>query len=463
MSTDGPTHSSQTKSSTSLHNDHGHFGIDKTLELFRERFYWPGMSSDVSSYVRNCERCIKRKAANPPRAPMVPMLSSTPMELLTMDFLSLERGKGGYENILVVCDTFTKYTWAFPTRNQKSKTVAKVLWDKILVNFGFPQRLHSDQGRDFESNLIKDLCNLANITKSRITPYHPQGNGQTERFNRTLLDMLGTLEADKKQNWPEYVDTLVHAYNSTKHSSTGYSPFYLMFGRQPRLPIDVSLGLGQRSEQQPYSSYVEGLRDRMRHAYEVASKRMEERSSANKRLNDLHVQEGSLQPGDRVLVRNLNTRGKEKLKDRWEDKPYIVLKTSSNLPIYTVQQEGSGTKRVLHRNLLLPYKTPYIQGDDPPKADQDDTPKATKVAKKSEKKEEKETDEVTRLHYNTKTNRMQKVTVDGRPQYAIRFPKAKKGKHSVRAIKDDPSYGYCHEVIKRLFEKYKQSPKTLKN
>jgi len=203
--------------------------------------------------------------------------------------------------------------------------------------------------------------------------------------------MLGTLDADKKQNWPEYVDTLVHAYNSTKHSSTG------MFGRQPRLPIDVSLGLGQRSEQQPYSSYVEGLRDRMRHAYEVASKGMEERSSANKRLYDLHVQEGSLQPGDRVLVRNLSTRAKEKLKDRWEDKPYIVLKTSSNLPIYTVQQEGSGTKRVLHRNLLLPYKTPYIQGDDPPKADQDDTPKAIKVAKKSEKKEEKEkeTDEGT--------------------------------------------------------------------
>ena len=140
------------------------------------------------------------------------------MELLAMDFLSIERGKGGYENILVVTDSFTKYAWAFPTRNQKVTTVAKLLWEKVLINYGFPQRLHSDQGKDFDSRLIKELCKVANIEKTRTTPYHPQGNGQTERFNRTLLGMLGTLDADKKAAWPDYVPSLVHAYNCTKHS-----------------------------------------------------------------------------------------------------------------------------------------------------------------------------------------------------------------------------------------------------
>lgn len=114
---------------------------------------------------------------------MVPILAREPMELLAIDFLSLEKGKGGFEHVLVVTDSFTKYSWAFPTHNQQAPTVAKLLWEKILVNFGFPQRLHSDQGRDFESRIIRDLCKVAGIEKTRTTPYHPQGNGQTERFN----------------------------------------------------------------------------------------------------------------------------------------------------------------------------------------------------------------------------------------------------------------------------------------
>ena len=143
--------------------------------------------------------------------------------------------------MLVVTDSLTKYSWAFPKRNQQASTVAKLLWEKILVHFGFPQRLHSDQGHDFESRIIKDLCKVAGIEKPRTTPYHPQGNGQTERFNRTLLGMLGTLDDDQKCEWPEHVAPLVYAYNCTKHSSTGYSPYFLMFGRCPRLPIDLTL------------------------------------------------------------------------------------------------------------------------------------------------------------------------------------------------------------------------------
>ena len=120
------------------------------------------------------------------------------MELLAMNFLSTEKGKAGFENVLVVTDSFTKYAWASPTRNQKATTVAKLLCEKVLANYGFPQRLHSDQGKDFDSRLIKELCKVANIEKTRTTPYHPQGNGQTERFNRTLLGMLGSLDAEKK-------------------------------------------------------------------------------------------------------------------------------------------------------------------------------------------------------------------------------------------------------------------------
>lgn len=240
-----------------LHDDVGHFGKDKTLELVLQRFYWPGVSSTVETYIKNCDRCIKRKSPDPPRAPLVPIVATEPMELLAVDYLTLERGKGGFENILVITDSLTKYAWAFPTKNQKATTVAKVLWEKVLVNFGFPRKLHSDQGRDFESKLIKDLCKMAGIEKTRTTPYHPQGNGQTERFNRTLLGMLGTLDSDKKSDWPDYVAPLVHAYNCTKHASTAYSPYFLMYGRSPRLPIDVTLGVPTQTDvARPYAAYA---------------------------------------------------------------------------------------------------------------------------------------------------------------------------------------------------------------
>ena len=339
-----------------LHDDVGHLGRDKTLDLLRARFCWPSMARDVDTHIRNCERCIKRKAPDPPKAPMVPIIASEPMELLAIDFLSLEKGKGGCEHVLVVTDSFTKYSWAFPTRNQKAPTVAKLLWEKVLVNFGFPQRLHSDQGRDFESKIIKDLCKMAGIEKTRTTPYHPQGNGQTERFNRTLLGMLGTLDGDKKKDWPEYVAPLVHAYNCTKHSSTGYSPYFLMFGRCPRLPIDIIMGTNfSKGEVQPYSSYAENLRARLHHAHELASQNAHKKAEDNRKLYNVKCNPGGLLPGDCVLVRNLSPRGKSKLKDRWEDTPYQVLRRVGDLPVYVVQQEGTGKERTLHRNLLLPY------------------------------------------------------------------------------------------------------------
>ena len=206
-----------------LHDDLGHQGRDRTLSLVRSRFYWPGLENDVEEKIKNCGRCIRRKTPVKPSAELVNITSSQPMELLCIDFLSLERSKGGHEHILVVTDHFTRYAQAFPTRNQLAKTTAKILFENFVVHYGFPARIHSDQGRNFESSLIKELCSLAGVHKSRTTPYHPMGNGMVERFNQTLLKMLGTLEDHQKQDWKSYVAPLVHAYNATRHDSTFFS------------------------------------------------------------------------------------------------------------------------------------------------------------------------------------------------------------------------------------------------
>ena len=160
-----------------------------------------------------------------------------------MDYLTLEQSKGGFQHILVITDHFTRFAQAIPTRNMTAKTTADALFNSFITYYGIPTRIHSDRGAQFEGNIIKELCTITGMTKSRTTPYHAMGNRMTERFNRSLLDMLGTLEPQQKPSWKPHVAPLVHAYNCTRHESTNQSPYYLMFGREPRLPIDLAFGI----------------------------------------------------------------------------------------------------------------------------------------------------------------------------------------------------------------------------
>ena len=210
------------------------------------------------------------------------------MEIVCIDYLSLEPSKGGVENILVITDHFTRYAQAIPTKNQTARTTARVLFDNFIVHYGFPARIHSDQGQCFESNLIRELCTIADVEKSRTTPYHPMGNGQVERFNQTLLQMLGTLEESKKSDWKTHVPSLVHAYNSTFHDITGYSPYFLMFGRHPRLAIDAFFGLNPDVlAAKTHTEYVRMLRQRLHFACQKASREAKKSAAHHKSTYDL--------------------------------------------------------------------------------------------------------------------------------------------------------------------------------
>ena len=148
-----------------LHDDMGHLGIEGTLELTRSGFYWPKMAADVERRVKTCERCVRRKTQPDKVVPLVNIQTTRPLELVCVDFLSLEPDSRNTKDILVIMDHFIKYAVAIPTRDQKASTVAKTLWEHFLVHYGFPERLHSDQGRDFECHTIKELFALAGIHK----------------------------------------------------------------------------------------------------------------------------------------------------------------------------------------------------------------------------------------------------------------------------------------------------------
>ena len=338
----------------SYHDDLGHQGRDRTISLIRHRFFWPGMNKCIKEKVQQCGRCIRRKTAPGKATELVNITSTAPMELVCIDYLSLERSKGGYENILVITDHFSRYAQAIPTRNQTAHTTARVLFENYFVHYGFPAKLHSDKGANFESKVIRKLCNLAGITKTRTTPYHPMGNGMVERFNKTLLNMMGTLPEEKKGNWAAHVPTLTHAYNAAIHESTGFSPYFLMFGRHPRLAVDAFLGLTENHSQK---DYADKLKDRLKTAYKRATEEMKKKGVKYKHYYDQKVRNATVEVGDRVLVKKVGIKGKHKLADIWEPYTYVVVKQPMpDIPVFSVQKEGSNAKpKLLHRNMLLPF------------------------------------------------------------------------------------------------------------
>ncbi|GFR97645.1 Pol polyprotein [Elysia marginata] len=270
--------------------------------------------------------------------------------------LAIETSAGGFENVLVISDHFTRFAQAIPTKNQTARTTAEALFTTFIGHYGFPERLHSDQGANFKSKIIKELCQLAGMAKPRTSPYHPMGNGQTERFNQTLLGMLGTLDADKKREWHKSVAPLTHDYNSTTHQSTEYSPYYLMFGREARLPIDTIFGLERGMQTRDHTSYDAELRKRLQDAYQIAASTAGEAQQRQKDWYGSKSREGTLQPVDRVLVRILAFEGKHKLSDRWEYDVYFVdSQPNPDIPVFVVRKENDRSyKRKLHRNHLLP-------------------------------------------------------------------------------------------------------------
>ena len=336
-----------------VHEDLFHTHFEDAIQQARMRFFWPFMSSDLEKKIKRCERCVRRGAAAQ-RAPMSTIVTTTPLELISIDFLTIEV-KGKKQDILVVMDHFTKFAQAICTKDQSAKTVAKALWDNFFTIYGFPQRILSDQGRDFESKLIKELCTMLGIDKCRTTPYHPSGN-PVERWNRTLIGMLRSLSDSQKLDWRKHLKSCVHAYNACIHQSTGYSPFYLFFGRHPKLPIDLAFGtdLEKKSKGTP-RDYIQGLKRSLQAAYKSASDNMAKTADSNKRRYDMRAHAAVLEPGDRCLVRKLGPRISSKIDDRWEKDVYVVDSRVEDLPVYTVvREDGLGPRRTLHRNLLLP-------------------------------------------------------------------------------------------------------------
>ena len=236
----------------------------------------------VKEHVRKCHQCITLKAKQQ-WAPMENILATHFLELVHIDYLCLEPGKGKEENVLVVMDHFTHYFQAYVIQSQMAQTMTKALWDNFIVYYGVLEKILSDQGRNFESELIGDLCKLMGMKKLRTSLYHPQTNGQCDRFNSTLINMLGKLPLECKSDSKGSIGALGHAYNCIQNSTMGFSSYFLMYGRQSQLPITVTLGLTLELITMPTSTkYIQKLREHIRWAHRKADIFQQKEACCNK-------------------------------------------------------------------------------------------------------------------------------------------------------------------------------------
>ena len=180
----------------------GHFGVEKILARIKQRFWWPSLKTSVEKHIANCDRCAARSTAGIKRKAELQIFSvHGAFRTMAADVLgpALLATKSRARYILVMSDLFTKYAVTVASQDMTAATVANAIIDEWIMIFGAPDVIHTDQGSNFNSELMQDICRIFMIEKTRTTPYHPQGNGQVERFNRVIADALSKYCAEEPQ------------------------------------------------------------------------------------------------------------------------------------------------------------------------------------------------------------------------------------------------------------------------
>ena len=334
----------------------GHLGTKKTMGKILHSHYWYNLRDDVKVWVKRCDTCAANKRPQQkPMAPMGDMRTGAPMDRLAVDVMGpLPLSHKGNQYVQVITDAFTKWVEIQAIPDQTALTCAEHLVAAIS-RFGCPLTLHSDQGRNYEGKLIKELCKLLEIKKTRTTPRRPQCNGQTERFNRTLTQMIKAYIKGEQQDWDSHLDCLAAAYRASKHETTGFTPNFLMLGREVRLPGDVAIPQQNTPASGP-AEYVDKMRERLHTAHQIARQHLKASTERQKERYDSHSCSHNYQRGDLIWYRN-EVR-KEGICPKLEANyvgPYLVLSNYNSMD-FLIQKNKHGRPTVVHHDKLKPYE-----------------------------------------------------------------------------------------------------------
>ena len=298
----------------SLHDNMGHQGLDRTTELLRARVYWPGMvRRGAELHPRLSEVYHGRKPAT--NTTSGHLIASRPLEVLAIDFTKLDQASDGRENVLVMTDVFTKFTQAVPTRNQEAATVAKVLVHEWFQRYGVPERIHSDQGRDFESRLVKELCDTYDIKKTRTTPYHRRETPSASVSTAPCTVCCVRCLRSRSPGGPSICRSWSRRTTTRLTPRPASHPTSCSSDRSPDCRWTTCWDV------QPHTAagavdWVRQHRLRLQEAHRKASDQLKQAAAKRARYADKGAADHALQVGDHVYLRN-RVLGRHKIQDFW--------------------------------------------------------------------------------------------------------------------------------------------------
>ncbi|CAG2206802.1 unnamed protein product [Mytilus edulis] len=355
----------------------GHQGFDRTYSSLRNKYFWPSMYEDIKQYVKTCEVCQQSKRNyGAKRPPLKPQISDDIFSRWHMDILSgLPTTPDKYKHVLLVVDSYSKWSEIFPLKTQEAGEIAGILYREIISRYGAPRVLISDRGRNFTSNLVKALSEMFQITRHLTSSYHPQTNGSVERMNSVILQSIRSYAKDQQDDWVHLLPGIMMAYRATPATqSTDFSPFFLLFGREMCLPIDTSL-IPKEHLAQDHRIFLGRILQNLERTRKIASENIEVAQERNKRQYDKNTQEPEFRPTQRVWLycTKVPVGKAPKLHRKWVGPYYITLVNRSN-HTYRIRNcaNNKEVKSLVTAHRLKPYYDPNTRPTNPPQEHEND-------------------------------------------------------------------------------------------
>ena len=342
-----------------------HLGAARTILQMKDKYYWPCMNSDITSWCRECHECAKSKG--PPtkhKGPLQKVITGAPLDIVAVDILSgVPVTPEGEKHLLVLTDYFTKWATAFALPDAEASTCMRAMYNGFFAIFGLPRQIHTDLGKNFESKLFHELCKLTGVEKTHTTAFHPQSDGQTERFNRTLLQMLRTTADENPHSWPQRLHTVLSAYRMTVHSVTGITPNMAMLGREVLMPATLIAKPPEESITITVP-FVSDLRDTLRAAHEKVRQNTRKFAKTEKRYYDSRTKPVEFAVGQQVWLYWPKPKDVQKFKklNRYWTGPWtiIAIKSDVNVEIEHMKikdpRHGKLKRQIVHIDRLTPCK-----------------------------------------------------------------------------------------------------------
>lgn len=327
----------------------GHQGITRTYKRIRLKYNWKNIKLDIQDYINKCEKCQKNKSARiRTKVPMeITTTSSDPFEKCFLDIVGpLPETENGNKYILTFQDDLTKFSEAIPIENQEAETVADKFVRDIICRHGIPFSILTDQGSNFMSEVFKNVCKFLRIKKLNTTAYRPQSNGALERSHHTLVEYLKAFTNQDQTNWDQWIQYSTFTYNTTPHTSTGYTPFELVYGFQARLPSSIQ---SMPNLNYSYDDYLKDLKLKLQISHSVAKDKLIHKKHISKNYYDRNVKDIKFQIGDKVLLYDETVRrGRSKKLDASWIGPYEIITQDSPVN-YTIMKNKKYYKTHVNR------------------------------------------------------------------------------------------------------------------